>query len=111
MQMKLQGNALYIGNDNVVEVDALRDGLKGPYINNAVVACGVFDDDGNPVGGLSFPVPLDYVEGSNGKYRAILDKALDIEKNEFYTVIIDVTALGGLDAHWELRVQGLTRIN
>jgi len=111
MQLKLTGNALYVGNDNVVEVDALRDGTKGPYINNADVSCGVFDDDGNPVGGLSFPLPLTYVEGSDGRYRAILDKSLTIVKNEFYTVVVDVTALGGLDAHWELRVQGLTRVH
>lgn len=101
-------NIVYIGNDNYIEVDGLKDKATDAYINDATVACTLKDSGGNNVTGQSWPLTLSYVASSNGKYRGLLDNALVLTARKMYTAHITVVG-GGLDAAWELPVFAMTR--
>lgn len=63
---------LYIGSDNTLKVDALRD-VDDAYVNDATVAGQVKDAAGVNVGSS---ISLSYVAASNGNYRGILDSTV-----------------------------------
>lgn len=101
---------IFADNDNLISIGDRESGLgglinnsTGAYINNATVTLtAIRDSAGAIVSGETFPKAMDYVTGSNGRYEAVVDKALAIVVGRKYTAIIDVVAPGGLDAHFEL---------
>ena len=93
---------IYKDNDNLVEVDELKNSATDAYINNATVTLtAIKDAAGVTVTGVSFPISMTYVASSNGKYQATVDKAIALVPGQSYTAIIDA-ASGTLDAHWEI---------
>lgn len=98
---------IYVGNDHKLTVDQLRD-TDGQYINLATVEATVTDSEGNEVEGQTWPLNLSYVEDSNGKYEGILDDAMELQADENYTLIIDVSD-GSSVGHWELEVMAVIR--
>lgn len=87
----------YVGNDNQLKLDGLRD-ADDTYINDATVTCtGVEDQDGNAISGDTFPKTLSYVADSDGNYRATLQQTLAIEAGVTYIAVITVDG-GGLQA-------------
>lgn len=93
---------IYKDNDNLVEVDELKNSATDAYINNATVTLtAIRDSAGNNVTGVSFPMSMTYVASSNGKYQATVDKALALTAGYNYTAIIDAVS-STLDGHWEL---------
>lgn len=101
---------LYVSNDNLLTVDELYDAVAAAYLNAATVTVTLVDEDGSEVTGQSWPTTLAYVAASNGKYRAVLEDALSLAKNQTYTAQISVD--GGADkaAYFEVPCQALTRI-
>ena len=87
----------YVGNDNQLKLDGLRN-ADDAYINNATVTCtGVEDEDGNAVSGDTFPKTLSYVSASDGDYRGTLQQTLALEAGVTYIAVITVDG-GGLQA-------------
>lgn len=95
---------IYKDNDNLVELDLLKNAATDAYINSGTVnVTSIKDAADNVVGGVSFPLAMSYVPSSNGKWQATVDKALALAAGQMYTAVIDVTS-GTLDAHWEIPI-------
>lgn len=93
---------VYKDNDNLVELDALKNSATDAYINSATVTLtAIRDAAGATVSGDTFPKAMSYVASSNGKYQASVDKLLAIVPGQSYTAIVDVVS-GVIDGHWEL---------
>ncbi len=109
-------DVIYKDNDNLVclgDPDTGLGGLKnsstGAYLNGATVTLtAIRDAAGATVSGETFPKTMSYVASSNGRYEAVVDKALAIVPGQAYTAVIDVVS-GTLDAHWELPLIARTR--
>lgn len=92
---------IYILNDTVVELRALKNAVTDEYVNDATVTVTIKDILGSAVTGLTFPITLTYVTGSNGIYRATLDKALSLSDGLSYFAEI-TAASGGVDGFWRV---------
>lgn len=94
---------LYYLNDNLIEVDGLKDSTAAGYADGSatVILASIKDANGAVVPGLTFPIDLTYVAASSGKFRAVIDKALALVPEAAYTAYIDAV-YGTLDGHWEM---------
>lgn len=100
---------IYKDNDNLVSIGdpasgagGLKNNSTGAYVNNATVTLtAIRDAAGATVSGETFPKAMTYVAASNGRYEAVVDKALAIVPGQAYTAIVDAV-VSGLDGHWEL---------
>lgn len=100
---------VYKDNDNLVELDLLKNAATDAYINDATVTLtAIKDSAGSTVSGETFPKTMSYVASSNGKYQASVDKLLAIVPGQNYTAIVDVVS-GTIDGHWELPLTCRTR--
>ncbi len=98
----------YIANDNIIELDELRD-VDDAYQNaGTVTLIDVIDEGGNPVAGISLPLPLAYVAGSDGRYRCTLQDTAALADGATYLAIVTVDA-GGLQARFEIPFTARTR--
>jgi len=104
----MSNNYLFVGNDNYIEVDALSDGASGALINDATVSVTLKDSAGVDVLGQAWPLTLNYVAASNGRYAGILQDTLALVKNAQYQAVIDVDG-GGYQAHWERWYRAIER--
>ena len=92
---------LYVGCDNVVEVDELKNELTGSYMNSATVTFDVFDSDGVAVSDAA-AVSMSYVAASNGKYQGVLESAVALVEGNFYTVVVSIVQGNIVDQRrWE----------
>ena len=101
---------VYHQNDNLLEVDLLKNVDTAAYINNATVTATLKDASGNNVVGETWPLTMSYVAASNGKYRAKLKDTLTLIPGRGY--VAEITADGGADlrAFWELPVKVERRV-
>lgn len=90
-----------VENDNVVELCGLRNPITGAFLNAATVDITITDSAGVEVTGETWPLTISYVAGSDGIYRATLDKVLGFIAGQRYTAVINAVE-GGLDAKWTL---------
>lgn len=91
---------LFEGNDMVLEVAGLKNEVTGEFLNSATVTVSLADNDGQPVDGNAWPLPLQYVTDSDGVYRATLADTLDLTTNTRYVAELIVDAGPGLRAKW-----------
>ena len=109
-------DVIYKDNDNLIclgdpdtDLGGLQNSSSGAYINNATVTLtAIRDAAGNTVSGETFPKTMSYVASSNGRYEAVVDKAIVLTAGQHYTAVIDAVS-GTLDAHWELPLICRTR--
>lgn len=87
---------LFVISDNVVTVNSVRNTVSGDYINNATVTLSLADAAGSAVSGQSWPLTLDYVASSNGKYQGVIDSAASLLVGKRYKATITINAGGGL---------------
>ena len=92
---------IYKDNENLVEIDLLKNAATDEYINDALVTATIKDSTGTVVTGDTFPKTLSYVAASNGKYQAALSNSLVLIPGRHYTAFI-TASVGGLDASWEI---------
>lgn len=93
---------VYKDNDNLIEMDLLKNSATETYINNATVTLtAIRDAAGATVSGETFPKAMTYVAASNGKYQAVVDKLLALVAGQSYTAVVDAVS-AGIDGHWEL---------
>lgn len=95
---------ILIGNDNLLQLDGLTDETDSTYVNSATVVCTVKTTAGVDVTGMSWPLTLSYVSGSNGKYQGILTNSLVLSGREKYIAHIDVSLGADLVMHRELEL-------
>jgi hypothetical protein len=91
---------IFEGNDMVLELSELMNEITGEIINNAVVTVTLSDEAGAPVNGNSWPLPLEYIIGSDGIYRAILADTLALTPDARYFAELVADAGPGLRAKW-----------
>lgn len=93
---------IFEDNDMLIEIDELRDSADNSYLNAATVTTTLKDSDGVAVtGGAGWPVSMNYVAASNGKYQGVVDNDLALDDGDTGTV--EITAVEGtLEAFWEL---------
>lgn len=100
-----------VGNDNILELDALKNEAAGTFLNSATVTVTVVDSSGTNVAGQSWPTTLDYVADSDGKYRATLEDVAVFVHGSLYTAKITADGGSGLKGFWELPLEGKTRVS
>lgn len=101
--------AIYLSNDNLLEIDGLKNTATDAYINNATVTATLVDEGGTAVVGETWPITLSYVSGSDGKYRGTLKDTLSLTAGLGYTA--QITADGGADlkGYWEFPLRSAVR--
>lgn len=98
---------IFIGNDNVVELDGVSDDITGDALDSANAQMTLVDLEDNPVDGQTWPTPL--VSVGNGLYRGTLSFNLDLEHLNRYRVIVDIDAGPGRQARFEFNAKARTR--
>jgi len=95
-------NTLVFFDNNTMALllKGLRSGLGQSAVNDAVVSYTIVDAAGAAIPGYSEPLPLNYWQGSDGDYVAIIDDEIDVNRNEQYTIILTVDAQDGSHAEW-----------
>lgn len=94
----------YVGNTNVITLTGLMSEDEATYLNAATVTVTVKDSAGAEVTGETWPVTMDYVDASDGDYRAAISYAADLTAGNSYVAVIDVDATdtsGERVGHWE----------
>jgi len=93
---------LYVGEDNLIEWDAMTTATDGNYLNSATVTFTLNARDGTE---LVSSVAMSYVSASDGKYQGILQASS-------YTLVpgteyeIRITAAGsGYNGHRRIRAR------
>jgi hypothetical protein len=99
--MSSQSRMFVGGNDHVIQLDELQD-HEGAFVNDATVTLDdIFDErTGDTVLGVSFPVAMDYVSGSNGRYEGLVPYTADVTKFRRYVATVTVLATNGRRGSW-----------
>ena len=100
---------IYLSNDMILELDLLKDGVTGSFLNAATVQATITDHaTGNAITNITNPVTLSFVAGSSGKYRATL--AQDAAFTVGQKVLIVITAVeAGVDGRWRFVARAKNR--
>lgn len=98
----------YVGNDNLLIVDAVVN-ADGDYLNDATVSVTLTDKRGNEVSGGSWPLSVPYVAGSNGKYQVTLEDGLALVSDKVYIANITIDAGDDLIALYKMRICATNR--
>jgi hypothetical protein len=96
---------IYISSDNVIEAVDQYDTVAGTYLNSATFTVTIKDISGASVSGVTWPVTMNYVSASNGKYRAVIDKTLAIVAGVTYFAEI-TGAQSGVDIFYRKPLVG-----
>ena len=100
---------IYVGNDNLLKADHVREEVTGEFMNSATVQVTLFDGNGEEVGGDTWPRTMDYVTDSKGVYRTTLPKTLDLVPNGRYVAAVEVDGGAGLYAKWTIQCVARSR--
>ena len=90
-------SVLLYKNDNLIEVDELKDEVSGDFLNLATVTAVLKDAAGATIGSS---ITLTFVAGSNGKYQGNVPDDLAVSLGDRITA--EITADDGTDkrAFW-----------
>lgn len=100
---------IFIANDNILELDGLKNAASGAYLNAATVQATITDwTTGDAIANVTNPVTLSYVAASSGKYRATLDKVAGFTVGQKVRIVI-TAAEAGIDARWEFEARARRR--
>ena len=90
---------LYAGNTNELMLRGLRLESDGTYLNAAALTVTVKTLAGVNVAGAAWPKTMDYVAGSNGDYRAVLEDTIAFVPGE-YVAAVEANAGVNRIARW-----------
>lgn len=99
----------YVANTNVLELVGLKSEVEDAFITDATVEVTVKDHHDVEVEGATWPLAMNYVEGTDATYRAILPDGLSLDHNYSYVAIIDADAGQDRIGHWEVTFRAQTR--
>lgn len=100
----------FVGNTNLLRIDGLRYAPDGAYVNNATVQLiELKDAAGVAVTGVTLPISLVYVPGSDGCYEIGLSDAVAFVAGTTYYA--KIKAMQGINvAIWNHKFYGRTRV-
>lgn len=102
--------SVYVSNTNVLEVRGLQEAISGDYVNSgATVTVTVVNDCGAAVSGVSWPVSMQYVAGTNGDYRAIIPSSASFSSGEVYFAEISANAGVNKIGFWRHKFRPVNR--
>lgn len=104
IRIKPSINDLYtilIGNNNVLEINGIKNPLIGHYINNAIVTATLSTLSDVPVTGQTWPINATYIPNTDGCYNAELPPALNLFHDKSYKLHIRAAG-NGLIADWQV---------
>lgn len=99
----------YLNNDNIIELEGLKNDATGAFINDATVTVTLKDEAGAEVSGQTWPTTLLYVAASDGVYRATLQDVLSLTEKERYFAEVSANGGAGLQGEFVLPVQAEVR--
>lgn len=101
---------LFIGNANLVAVNALReDAFAGTYLNAATVEAVLLSVSGTTVSGPSFPISCAYVTSSAGIYEGVIPATTVITEGTEYDLLVTADYGGVQVARWFKRFVAVER--
>lgn len=97
-------------NDQIIEIDGLKNALTDAYMNDATVIASLFDSFGNPVAGAT-ALSLNPVSASGtGVYRGILPATVNVPVGTGYVLKLDIQdSSQTYKAHLEISAEVITR--
>ena len=99
---------IFIDNTSSVQVKGLSSALDNSYINDAIVSITLKDLNGVDIEGESWPVILQYTDGSNGDYTGSFSHDISVEDGTEYIGMIVATLVDGSRGEWPEPVKALT---
>lgn len=103
-------DTIFVGNDNFLEVSALKNSATDEFINDATVTVTLTDSAGSQVAGETWPLAVSYINASDGVYRATLRDTLTLTAGQLYRATVTADAGAGLLATWIRPLRALNRI-
>ena len=86
----MASGTLLVDNANNITVLSLRVKSTAAYISDATISAALYDPNGTVVPGAS-AVTLSYTSGSNGEYRGIISRSVQITAGLRYKVVARAT--------------------
>lgn len=102
-------DVVYVANDNLIELRALKNAATGAFVNNATAAVTLRDVHGRDVVGETWPLTLGYVAASDGIYRATLADTLDLVRGLEYVAHVTADGGAGLKGAWTVPLRAELR--
>ena len=99
---------VYLSNDNVIELNGLKNASTDAFLNSATVTFTLKDSAGTAVTDAD-TITMSYVASSDGIYRGTLIDTVSLSKNTLYTCEITANAGAGLQGFWIVPVRALDR--
>ena len=90
------------GSDNLVEITGLYNKATGETIAGAFVTATLYDDDGQEVPNVTWPIDVVAVPGAEGDYRGLIPDTADLTPDALYVIHVDVN--GGPDLQLHRRI-------
>ena len=106
--MSIKPSCLMLANSNLLELNGLRNALTGDFVTSALVVATIDNTDGSALAGMAWPVTLNFVDDSDGCYRALLDTGIALVHGQRYRVTIAAQG-DGLDYQNEQYVRAQVR--
>ncbi len=93
-------------NDNILKLVGMTDNENDTYLNNITgVQATIKDYDGHNVSGVSWPVSVNYVIGSDGNYIAVLPYTAVVTLSQQY--IVNITGNAGVGKIFDVNLRAL----
>lgn len=99
---------VFLSNDNVVELNGLKNISTDSYINSATVTFTLKDSDGDSVTGAT-NISMSYVASSDGIYRGTLADTVTLSHNTLYTCEVTINGGDGLQGFIIVPVRAMKR--
>lgn len=109
---ELQADYLFIGEDNAVNIDRLKENVfGGTFLDGATAEMTLLDTSGTTVAGITFPVSLTAITTAPGRYEGVLEaEELTLSKGEEYDLRVTVESGGSIVARWLRRLIVIDRV-
>lgn len=100
-------DVIFVGNPNLFVVNKLKAGNS--FLNNDTVTVTLRDITGTEVAGETWPVTMQYIAGSEGRYERVFPKDLVVSKGMLLTAFVDGGTVDPNTVHFECPILVWTR--
>ncbi len=87
---------LYVGSDNVILLESLKDPITNTYINSGTITFTMEDEDGNEleIPGVTWPASMTYITGSDGQWYGEIPASWPLQEGKQYKVAVTIVSEG-----------------
>jgi len=101
---------IFVANTNVLDLIGLKSAIEDTYINDATVTVTLkHKATDEEVAGQTWPTTMEYLVGTDGEYRAIIEHDVEFIANKDVIAYIEVDGGPERIGHWEFKFKPLTR--